>query len=107
MIEAPHFSWPFRRGANGKVVVCEQGSVDHIMTQENVIVACPTGFRLTRPEFGWPFPTFRNAPLDVEALENALIEFGPRDDVTGEEWSDAAVAAVEYMGINVGVDYDD
>ena len=32
--DRPHFSYPFERGADGKVKVVEQGSTQHVTTQQ-------------------------------------------------------------------------
>lgn len=72
----PHFSYPFQRGVGGKVEVVEQASEGHAMAAANVVARCPTGWREERPEFGWPWPEFRNIPLSTEALDAALREFG-------------------------------
>jgi hypothetical protein len=98
----PHFSFPFQRGADGKVEVVEQDSPEHIMSCEHVIVRCPLGFRFERPEFGWPMPLFGTAPLDPAGLEAALRKFGPRSDVRASEWADEADAAVRHIEGQVG-----
>jgi phage baseplate assembly protein W len=97
----PHFAFPFQRGPNGKVNVVEQDSPEHVMSCENVIVRCPVGFRDDRPEFGIPWPQFRNAPLDLGALEAALQRFEPRSRATGHEWADVASAAIRNIEIDV------
>jgi phage baseplate assembly protein W len=82
----------------------EQGSPEHIMACENVIVRCPLGFRDDRPDFGWPWPEFRTAPLDLSGLENALQTFEPRSTVTAREVADMADAAIRDVEVDVEVD---
>lgn len=101
MADVPHFAFPFQRGPNGRVNVVEQDTDEHVMACEHVIVRCPVGFRDERPEFGWPWPEFRTAPLDVGELEEALRRFEPRSRATGREYMEAADAAVRHIDIGV------
>src|SRR5687768_199653 len=94
MADLPHFAHPFGRGANGSVNVVEQDTEEHVMACVNVIARCPRGYRLDRPDFGWPFPEFRTAPLNVRDLEEALNLFEPRSTSTGEELADLADSSV-------------
>jgi hypothetical protein len=74
------------------------------MACETRIALCPAGFRPERPEFGWEWPTFRNAPLDLEPLTSALQRFEPRGTATGYEYADVADAAIRHMHVDIGVD---
>jgi phage baseplate assembly protein W len=104
-VERPHFAFPFERDpATGKVRVVEQDTPEHVMACENVIVRCPRGFRLDRPEFGWRFPQFRNVPVDVTELEAALQQFEPRSRARGSEYADAANAARRRISVEVSAD---
>ncbi|CAB4197541.1 hypothetical protein UFOVP1313_18 [uncultured Caudovirales phage] len=84
MVETPHFAYPFEL-ANGKVSVVEQDTAEHVMACENVIVRCPVGFRVERPEFGWPFPEFRQS-VNLEELETALQRWEPRSTANAIEY---------------------
>jgi len=97
-IDIPHWGFPFARG-----YVVEQDTPEHVMACENVIVACPVGFRMDRPEFGWPFPEFRTTPLSTDELTAALNQFEPRGAAIGAEYADEADAAIRHMQINVQV----
>ena len=99
-VDIPHFAYPFTR-TGGAVNVVEQDSPEHIGACENVIVRCPLGFRLERPEFGWPFPEFRQIPLDLHPLLEALSRFEPRGHPTAVQYADAAEAAVQHISITV------
>lgn len=104
MADRPHFAFPFERGANGKVNVVEQDTVDHIRACEHVIIRCPAGFREDRPEFGWWFPIFQNIPLDLGPLREALAEFEPRGPVmSAREYIEAAQVAVRRVELNIGI----
>ena len=104
MADLPHFKFPFERGTDGKVGVVEQDTDEHVMSCENVIVRCPVGFRVERPEFGWAFPEFHNAPIDTAALEAALQRFEPRSRATAREYADAADEAVRNITVEVEVE---
>jgi phage baseplate assembly protein W len=103
MADIPHLAFPFERGPDGKVAVVEQDTDEHVMACENVIVRCPVGFRTERPEFGWPFPEFQNAPIDTDALQAALERFEPRSRVTATEYADVADQAVRNITVEVEV----
>lgn len=101
MTALQHFAWPFQRGPDGKITVVEQDTAEHIAACENVIIRCPLGFREDRPEFGWPFPEFQPAPLDLAPLQAALRKFEPRGRATATEYADAADAAVRHVEVEV------
>lgn len=101
MTDIPHFAFPFQRGPDGHVEVVEQDTQEHVMACEQVILACPIGFRQEKPEFGWPMPTFRTAPLDLNGLAAALSRWEPRGAVDPHQWRDAADAATQHFRINV------
>ena len=103
MIERPHIKFPFQRDpATGKVQVVEQDTPEHVMSCELVIVHCPVGFRADRPEFGWPFPEMRGAPLNLDALTQALEQFEPRGEANAEQYYDVA-EAVAHVSVDVKV----
>lgn len=103
MAERPHFAYPFQRGPSGKVNIVEQDTAEHIICCENVIVRCPLGWRLERPEFGWQFPEFYPVPVPTSALETALQRFEPRGNADAIEYADVADAAIRHMQVDVGV----
>jgi phage baseplate assembly protein W len=105
MAETPHFRHPFGRDPRtGKVAVVEQDTPEHVISCENVIVACPTGARFARPEFGWPWPEFRNAPLSVAALEAALREFEPRSRATALDKAEQINVALRRIEVKSEVE---
>lgn len=83
MVVTPHFAFPFER-VNGKAMTVEQDTVEHVMSCENVIVRCPVGFRVERPEFGIPWPEYRQdvQPGEIEA---AMRRFEPRSNLRASE----------------------
>jgi len=102
MPETPHFAFPFDRDPRtGKVRVVEQGSPEHVLGNDNVIVRCPMGWREERPEFGWPWPEFANAPLDLEGLAAALDEFGQPAHRNIADYAASADQAVRQVQIDV------
>lgn len=100
----PHFSWPFQRGADGRVGVVEQDTLEHVDSCCQLIVRCPVGFRLERPEFGWAFPEFQTIPIDLGPLEDALTRFEPRATPTISQYADAVEAAVQHITIDERVE---
>jgi phage baseplate assembly protein W len=101
--DRPHFAYPFRRGSNGKVAVVEQDSTEHIMSCETLIVACPQGFRLDRPEFGIPWPEYRNT-IDPGEITAAMREFEPRSRLNAQEVLDLRARGVGERTVNVEVE---
>lgn len=102
-VQVPHFRHPFSRTADGtRVIVVEQGTTEHVQSQALNVIACPVGFRLDRPEYGWPIPMFQNAPLDTGPLQDALERFvGQKVDVS--EYADSVQAAARHLSVVVDV----
>jgi hypothetical protein len=98
--DVPHLAFPFHR-EGPRVATVEQDTSEHVMSCENVIVRCPQGFREERPDFGWPFPTFQNVPLNLEPLRAALDRLEPRGSADVTEWADEASAAIRHVTIEV------
>jgi phage baseplate assembly protein W len=102
MADRPHFGFPFQRGSNGKIAVVEQDTIEHINACCQVIARCPVGHRLERPEFGWQFPEFKNAPVDPAPLVDAIRRFEPRaSSVTAREFADMVNDAVRHISVDV------
>jgi len=72
VFESPHWGYPFRRGH-----VVEQDSVEHVEAQVARVLCCPMNARVERPEFGVPWPHFRNAPLDLASVKAAVKRWVP------------------------------
>jgi phage baseplate assembly protein W len=108
MADLPHFAFPFvRSGVRGTVVVVEQDTLEHVDACCQVIVRCPTGFRLERPEFGWAWPEFRNAPVNPSSLVSGLRKWEPRAiNVRAEEWAEVAAYAIRHISVDVEVSTD-
>ncbi len=92
--ERPHLRFPVRRGS-----YVEQDSDEHEQSRAELVISCPVGWRTERPEFGWRFPLFRNAPLDTTSLEHALRQFADVEVARIDEFADAANAAVRRMDV--------
>ena len=67
-----HFAFPFRRGDDGKVVTVAQGSPEHVMSQVNVVVRYPVGYRPENPTFGIPWPIGQQAPVNGDPIQAAV-----------------------------------
>jgi hypothetical protein len=98
---APHFGFPFQRRADGKVVVTvEQDSLGHVDACAQVVIRCWIGFRDDLPDFGWPFPVFKNAPLDTKPVADALVKWGhPLGSPSVTEYADVIDSAIRFMDI--------
>lgn len=99
--DVPHFSFPFRLDGD-HVAVDEQNTSDEIMACVSVIARCPVGFRDERPDYGWPFPEFRNVPVQPGPLEVALMRLEPRAQYAFHEYADVLSAAVRHLEVAVG-----
>jgi phage baseplate assembly protein W len=94
----PHFSYPFQRNGS-KVEVVEQGTTEHLISQQHAVAVTPQGFRVDQPDFGWPFPEFAMIPIDLIPLEKAFHRWVPDARFTTSEWADAASAAVRHIQV--------
>jgi len=101
----PHFAFPFSRTADGtSIAVNEEGSVPEIMTNVQMIARCPLGYRLERPEFGWPWPDLTMMPIDSGPLLDAINRFEPRARAIDiSDPSALAHTAMAEQDINVDV----
>jgi hypothetical protein len=95
---APHFGWPFGRGAGGKVSTVEQDSPEHVLACSQVIARCQLGARPERPEFGWRQPYMRMLPIDTTDLIAALKRFEPRSEPLAAQPEAAQALALLAVG---------
>lgn len=100
--ERPHLRFPYSRGA-----YVEQDTDQHQTSRALAVVACPVGFRVERPEFGWRFPTYQTAPLDTASLTNALRQFAGIEAPSADEYADEASAATRRMTVYMHSTGDD
>ena len=100
MADTPHFAYPFERGSNGKVKIVEQDDPEHVLACENVIVRCPVGFRVERPDFGIPWPDYRQV-VDPDEMAAAMRQFEPRSELTGTEVRNLLDASESNVTIEV------
>lgn len=102
--EVPHFAFPFARSRNtGSVLTVEQDSAAHVIACENVILRCPAGFRLDRPEFGVSYPEYASRP-DAEDIVAGLRRWERRSEITAEVARDMADRAAAIITIELHVD---
>lgn len=91
--EPLHFSFPFRRGADGKVVCDVQGTLAHVTTQVNMVVSYPgpdgdrPGYRPEKPTFGIPWPYGAPAPVDGAAIQAAVTQQVPGAHLAWTEYA--------------------
>jgi phage baseplate assembly protein W len=96
--DRPHFAFPFTRGA-----YVEQDTPEHVVSCENVIVRCPVGFRIERPDYGVPWPDYATQ-IDGEAVSSALEALESRSTCTVETARDWLADAMATITINLEVD---
>ena len=97
MADIPHLAFPFHlhRGpshsypemATGSVSVVEQDSPEHVESCENVILRCPVGWRIERPDFGIPWPEYAT-DVDENAVLAALQAQEDRSNLTARQVRD-------------------
>lgn len=100
MPDNPHFSFPFSVDGSS-VAVDEQDSQEEILSCVNVIVRCPVGFRVERPDFGIPDPTFRATPVNYDEIQDAVETFEPRAELDITEYPDIVDASLRHLEIDV------
>jgi hypothetical protein len=99
-VTTPHFAFPFGRGTSGHVAVVSQDTLGHVDACAQMVIRCPLGFRDDLPQFGWPFPEFKNIPLDTGPVRDALVKWGhPLGTPDVIEYSDTIERAVRFMDI--------
>lgn len=99
---AVHFSFPFRRGADGKVAVDVQDTPEHVMSQVQTVVRFPLGFRIEKPTFGITFPEFANAPIDPSTIAAQVARQVPASELAFQEYADAVDESIRHIRIEVG-----
>jgi phage baseplate assembly protein W len=97
-MDRPHFAFPFARGS-----YVEQDSMEHVVSCENVIVRCPVGFRIERPDYGVPWPDYATQ-IDGEAVSAALEALESRSTCTAEMARDRLADAMATITIKLEVD---
>lgn len=74
----PHFSAPFRFTSVGSVAVDDQDTLPEVRSCVLNVVDCFLGDCPDIPSFGIPNPLFKNAPIDVNAIQQAILTWEPR-----------------------------
>ena len=76
--QRPHLKMSVQRDPRtGKLATVEQGTAQHVLSQETSVALCPIGFRLERKDFGWPQSRSRGIPIDPRPLVDALNRLVP------------------------------
>lgn len=97
-----HFAYPFERGPDGDLNMVEQDTPEHVMAQVNTVVRYPVGYLAEEPDFGIPWPDFRQAPIDARAIADAVVAQVPdAADVSVTEFADAAGAAYRTVELDI------
>jgi phage baseplate assembly protein W len=100
-VDIPQYSLPLRI-VGGQFAVVEQGTIDEVRDQVEVLIRTPRGSRLDLPDFGIDDPTFRSEP-DLDEIRDAI-----------ETYAEGAVVHIDseidlettIRQINVGVAAD-
>jgi phage baseplate assembly protein W len=83
MADIPHFSFPFRRTANGKTVeVVEQDMDDEILDCIEVLLTTERGERIELPDYGLPDPLFIQGGTSLEMVRQIIATWEPRANAT-------------------------
>lgn len=89
--EPVHLAFPFARDAlTGKVACDVQDTTEHVMTQVNVVVRYPVGYRPEKPGFGIPWPIGQGVPINGDAIQAAVEEQVPNCDAPWQEYAGAS-----------------
>lgn len=103
-VTVPHFGFPFTLVSNFSSTltgagVVEQDTVEEIVSNVGVIMACPVGACSQLPNFGGPNYTFSMAPLDTSTAETAIQLWEPRatEDIVSQLLPDGSSWGLSLM----------
>ena len=107
-VSIPDYAFPFTfNPTTGFVGVVEQGSYQDIVAQVQTVMACPLGACPELPTFGFPDPTFQQAPPNARAIISAIQQWVPgateeaivaAADSTQANWNIALTTSVSGTG---------
>jgi hypothetical protein len=100
-VARPHFAFPMVLDANGHPQVTEQDEIDHIRDQIDAALSTRIGQRLERPSWGTPDLTFRQQPLDAEALSRLLVELVPGAELVIDQLPDLVQESLVRLNVYV------
>jgi phage baseplate assembly protein W len=80
--EPEDFAAPFKFDSVGEAETIVQGTQADILASVLNICECPEGFRDDLPEFGIPQLEFQTVPLQLQALEEAVVRWEPEATLT-------------------------
>lgn len=96
----PHLAVPFRIVA-GRAAVVEQDTDQEIAQCVGVVLRCPRGFRIERPEFGLDDPTFRMGGADAAEIAEVVAEWEPRAQALVEADTGRLAEAISDVRIRI------
>lgn len=99
-MEAPHMASPFTILRSG-VQTVEQDTPQEIAGCVYNICVCAEGEREDDPSFGRPELAGGPVPIDLAALESAILRQEPRADLDVTEQASAVSQALREVGIEV------
>lgn len=74
-----HLSATFTFNSKGQTLTVEQGSPADLRARAKNVLVCSQGFREDLPEFGIPQVLFRNPPLDLASVQEAVTRWANID----------------------------
>jgi hypothetical protein len=83
-IDNPEFQLPFKLVSDGALEI-EQGAAEEIQQCIYGICCFRIGERLDMPTFGIPDELFQKGGVDLDALENAVLEWEDRAEALFEQ----------------------
>jgi phage baseplate assembly protein W len=98
--ETPHFMFPFHRTVHDQVDAVQQDEPEHVRSCVQVILLCPLGFRQDAPDFGIPWPDYRQT-IDEGTLEAAVASQEPRADFSTDQLREMANDARSVITITM------
>lgn len=99
-VQVPHFTFPFRFGADGSARVLEQDTQEEVEQGVKVLILTELGERLEVPDFGVEDPTFQTG-IDVEQIAAAATGWDERATVFFDEGDGTVVDRVRRLLVQV------
>jgi hypothetical protein len=81
MTKVPHFAIPFRIDPTRGATVNEQDSEEEIIDCAETVLRYEIGQRPEKLDFGIKDSVFKESPIDVSQIQEALIKWEPRTNL--------------------------
>jgi hypothetical protein len=97
----PHFRIPFRFDGFGVLLTNEQGTLDEIATNVEIIIRYERGSFEPLPTFGITYPEF-SEKINIEKMKSEILEWEPRADLIFTEKPDLIDTHIQRINIATG-----